>query len=323
MLNRRNFAKGVLTCAALVLTQPGVGLAQEYPTKPIRLVTGSVTGGGGDLIARLLAKELTPVLGKSVFVENRPGAAQSIAADFVAKSPPDGYTLLLVPSTILATALRTDLPYDLEKDLTPISFLTTSAGVIVVNSKLPINSIKDLIAYAKARPGKLNYGSAGIASPGHLAGELFNIQAGTDIKHVPFKGGAEAAVAAAAGEIEIAYPGVSGTPALVDAGKVKALAVTTIEPVAALPKVPTLDKAGLPGFDFGSWHAVFAPAGIPPAVADKLIKAINSVIESGSLAETLSAQGYEPSRPRPVDQLKKKLHEDLRQTKEIGAKIGL
>lgn len=281
--------------------------AQEYPNKPIRLVTGTAPGGGGDLIARLIARDLTSALGKPMYVENRPGAAQSIAADFVAKSKPDGYTLLLVPSTILGTVLRNDVPYDLERDLMPISLLTTSAGVIVVSGKLPVKSVKELIAYAKARPGQLNYGTAGVGSPGHLAGELFNIAGGVDIKHVPFKSGAESAIAAAAGEIEIAYPGVSGTPALLDSGKIRALAVTTAQRVAALHDIPTLDEAAFPGFDFGSWHPIFAPANIPPTVSDRLVDAINSIIKSGSLAETLSAQGYEPAAPISIEQFSKKI----------------
>lgn len=326
MLFQRELVNGLLVCAIAFSSQMAFlpsASAQDYPNKPIRLVTGSVTGGGGDLIARLLAKELTPILGKGVIVENRPGASQSIAADYVAKSSPDGYTLLLVPSTILATALRNDVPYDLEKDLTPISLLTTSAGVIVTNSKLPVTSLQELIAYAKANPGKLNYGTAGIGSPGHLAGELFNIAAGVNTKHIPFKGGAESAVAAAAGEIEIAYPGVSGTPALLESGRIRALAVTTAQRVAALPNVPTVAEAALPGFDFGSWHAVFAPAGIPPNVANKIVSAINSVIKSGSLADTLMAQGYEPAAPITIEEFRKKLREDLRVTKEVGVKIGL
>jgi tripartite-type tricarboxylate transporter receptor subunit TctC len=270
-----------------------------------------------------LAKDLTSVLQQQVIVENRPGASQSIAADHVAKSTPDGYTLLLVPSTILATALRKDLPYDLQRDLAPLYLLTTSAGVLVVSSKVPAKNIKELIALAKAKPGTLNYGSAGIGSPGHFAGELFNSMAGTDIKHIPFKGGAEAAVAAAAGEIEIAYPGVSGTPALVDSGKIRALAVTTKQRLAALPNVPTIDESGLPGFDYGSWHGLFLPKGVPQDIVTKLRAAIDKVVGSPEMAEGLKAQGYEPAPPTNPEQFREKLDKELKQTRELADKIGL
>ncbi|MCO5063535.1 MAG: tripartite tricarboxylate transporter substrate binding protein [Rhizobiaceae bacterium] len=319
---RRQFLSLTASTALLPLLGKSA-MAAGFPDHPVTIVTGSSPGGGGDLISRLMAKVLSEAWGQPVVVENQPGAAQSIAAGYVAKSAPDGYTLLLVPSTILSAALRTDLTFDIEKDLAPLALLTTSAGVLIVNANSPIKNIKDLIEQAKARPGEITYGTAGVGSPGHFAGELLNKMAGIQLQHVPFKSGVDSIVAVANGEIDIGTPGVGGTEAMIEAGKIRPIAVTTKTRLSALPDVPTVDESGLPGFDYGSWHGMFAPSGVTKELRDQLHQTIIKVSDNPEIKKALADQGYEPSPYYTPEQFATKLHEDLQQTVELAKEIGL
>src|SRR4051812_22717696 len=242
--------------------------AQQYPTKPIRLVVGFPPGGSGDFIARNISEDLYKLLGQQIIVDNRPGAGSNIAAEIVARANPDGYTVLLGGSFSHAVnpALYRKIGFDPEKDFTPITKVANFTTIIAVNPKLPATTLKELIARAKAEPGKLSYGTPGAGTPSHLAGVMFNLIAGTNIVHVPFKGGAPSLAATLAGEVPIiiATPPV-GLP-MIRAGRLRALSLTTAQGSPIIPGIPGASEAGLPGFDIGGWWGLWAPAKTPTPI---------------------------------------------------------
>lgn len=283
---------GIVACANLLVFD---SLAQSYPVKPIRLLVGFPPGGGLDVTARLIAPKLSENLGQPVVVENRTGAGGSIAAEWVARSRADGYTLLLMAAAItVQPALRLKLPYDLERDFAPVSLVASGAFVLVVHPSVPARNVRELIALARSQPGKLNFGSSGVGGATHLANELFNWMAKVNIVHVPYKGGAEVAVAIAAGEVDMSFPSVTTALPLLEAGKLRALAVTSAKRASLMPSVPTLDESGLPGYDRSSWYGVLAPAGVPKDVIARLNAAIAKVVNTLEMKESLNRQGFEP-----------------------------
>ncbi|MCO5063537.1 MAG: tripartite tricarboxylate transporter substrate binding protein [Rhizobiaceae bacterium] len=297
--------------------------AEGYPEKPVTIISGSTPGGGGDFTTRLVAKELSKIWGQPVVVENQPGASQSIAAGNVATAAPDGYTLLFVTSSILAIKMRDDVPFDLEKDLSAIKLVATSPVLLAVKADLPAKDVKELVALAKSDPGKLSYGSSGVGSAGHLAGEVFKSMAGVDINHVPYKGGAEAVVALASGEVDISYPGIAGTQALVDSGKIRVLAVSSKDRLSSMPDVVTIDEAGVPGYDYKAWYGMFAPSGIPEDVKKKLVDSMQEVVKSEEVQKALKDQGLEPQPASTAEDFTNTVHTDLIQYVDIAKKIGL
>jgi len=249
-----------------VFAQPlaSEALAQSYPNKPVRMVAGTTPGGGADTICRLIAPKLSEYLGQQVIVENRPGASGAIATERVAKSPPDGYTLqMITSSTIIVVALRANLPFDLERDLAPVSLVTSAPLVLVVHPSVPARNVKELIALARSRPGKLDFASTGVGSTAHLAGELFSSMARIKLVHVPYKGAAEAVMATAAGEISINLPSLTSALSLLGTGKFRPLAVTSAKRSSLTPSIPTIDESGVPGYDYAVWYGVLAPAAVP------------------------------------------------------------
>jgi len=282
---------------ALIL---GDAAAQAYPNKPLRIITGFVPGGSSDVIARLVAQKLTETLGQSVVVENRPGASTAIAAERVAASPPDGYTLLLVAaSTTIQSALRKNLPYDLERGFAHVSLVAIGPFVLVVHPSLPARSVNELIALARSQPGKLNYGSPGVGSVNHLTGELFRLGAKVDIVHVPYKGSAESSVANAAGEIALSFPSIPAALPLLEARRLRALAVTSINRVPVLPAVPTLDEAALPGFNYAGALGLSVPAAVPREIVTQLNAAIVKVVNTAEMREAIGKQGFEAQASTP------------------------
>jgi tripartite-type tricarboxylate transporter receptor subunit TctC len=245
---------------------PAYAQAPAYPAKPVRLVVPFPPGGSLDIAGRLIAQKLTETWGQTVVVENKPGAGGNIGADYVAKSPPDGYTILLgaLSTHAVNPSLYKSMPYDAVKDFAPITLIAITPNVLVVNASLPVNSAKEFIAYAKANPGKLNFGSGSNGSAGHLAGELFKVETGSDAVHVPFKGGAPATQALMAGDTQFMFDNLANAMSQVKAGRIKALAVTTAQRSSLVPDLPTMSEAGLTGFDISTWYGLFAPAGTPP-----------------------------------------------------------
>ena len=314
----------VLTLVAIVAATPA--RAQDYPTRPVKLVVPFPPGGPLDATGRLVAQKLTETWGQSVVVENKPGAGGNIGADLVAKSPPDGYTILLgaLSTHAVNPSLYPKMPYDALKDFVPITLLAITPNVLVVNPSLPVNSVKELIAYAKANPGKLSFGSGSNGSAGHLAGELFKVDTGTDIVHIPYKGGAPATQALLAGDVQFMFDNLANAQAQVKAGKLRALAVTTAQRSKLAPELPTMVEAGVPGFDISTWYGLMAPAGTPKDVIAKWNTEVVKLLNSADVRERLMAQGAEPAPTTPAEFtafIEREIPKYARIVKASGAKI--
>jgi tripartite-type tricarboxylate transporter receptor subunit TctC len=261
-----------LTCAALLvamtlLAATSLATAQEYPNRPVRLVSPFPPGGSVDLVGRLVASKLSENLGQQVVVENRSGASGNIGTELVARAAPDGYTLLINTTPLVSNAfLYSKLPYDPLKDFAPVMLVSSSSTLLAVHPSLPVRSVRELLALARSKPGELNYASAGPATNPHIAGELFNLLGKVNIVAVHFKGGGPGLVAAISGEVGIAFTNFAETSALVKAGRLRALGVTSAKRVAAMPEVPTIAEAGLPGYEFTTWHGILAPRDTPRAI---------------------------------------------------------
>ena len=288
---------GIVACANLSAFD---ALAQSYPVKPIRMIVGFAAGGATDATARMVAQKLSEHLGQPVVVENRTGAGGSIATERVAKSPADGYTLLLMPASgPIDSVLRAKLPYDLERDFAPVSLVVIGPYVLVVHPSVPARNVKELIALARSQPGKLSYGSAGVGSSAHLANELFNSMAKVSIVHVPYKGGAESVIANAAGEVDLNFASINTALPLLEAGKLRPLAVTSAKRSSLMPSIPTLDESGLPGYDRTGWWGVLAPAGVPKDIIAQLNAAIAKAVNTPEMKESLNKLGFEPQTSTP------------------------
>lgn len=275
--------------------------AQTYPSKPIRIVVPSAPGGSNDIVARLLAKTMGSELGQSVFVDNRPGAGGNIGTEFAAKSPPDGYTILVVLGNFaINPSLMKQVPYDPIKDFDPVSKLTSYSLFLVAHPSTPARSIKELVSLAKRRPGQLTFGSSGVGGPTHLAGELLNYMAGISTVHVPYKGGAPAMVALLGGEIALSFNGTSVFPHL-KSKKLIALGVTGAKRMTAAPEVPTIAEQGVRDYEVTGWHAVFAPAGTPGAIIDRWAVASRRWLNSTETKASLESQGLEPDALMPQE----------------------
>ena len=274
--------------------------AQTYPERPVKLVVPYAPGGSADIVARLIADEWGKALGKSVFIENKGGAGGNLGVDAVAKSPADGYTVgLQTVSLAINPALTPRMPYDTLKDLAPIGMVAASQHVLVVNDGLPAKDIKELLALAKSKPGKLSYGSAGSGSTFHMSAELFKAMAGVAIVHIPYRGGGPALTDTIAGQVDMSFPVLSAAQGHVQAGKLRALGVTGSKRSPLLPNVPTIAEAGLPNYAFETWFMVFAPAGTPRPVIDRLNATLGSVLQSAAVKERMAKEGFEatPSTP--------------------------
>lgn len=319
--NTTRLLAATIACANLSVVD---ALAQNYPTKPIRIVVGFAPGGGADVSARLVGPKLSELLGQPVVVENRPGASTAIATERVATSPPDGYTLLLLPSsTTILSAMRTKLPYDLERDFTPVSLLVVGQFALVVHPSVPARNVKELIAIARSRPGKLSYGSSGAGSASHLAGELFNSMAKVNVLHVPYKGANEATIATAIGEVDMFFATIAPLLPLQAAGKVRALAVSGAARTSLMPAMPTIGESGLTGYDRSVWYGIIAPAGLPKEVVTQLHGAIGKVVNTPEMKETYAKQGLEPHTNTPEQFaafIKNDIAQNTRLIKLSGAK---
>jgi tripartite-type tricarboxylate transporter receptor subunit TctC len=266
-----------------------------YPTKPVRLMVGASAGGGTDIVARMLADKFAESMKGSYVVENKPGASNTIAADLTAKAPPDGHTLLVATNTGQAIAPHLlKLGFDPIKDLTPVGLVVSVPNVLVVGPAVPVTSVQELIALMKARPGALRYGSSGIGSTQHIAGEAFDVAAGVKAVHVPYKGSAQAHLDIIAGNIEMMFDTTSSAMGQIKAGKFKPLAVTSAKRSAELPDVPTLIEAGLVGFDMTTWYAVYVTAGSPPEIVAKLQAELARVVALPDVQARLRGLGGEP-----------------------------
>ena len=279
--------------AAALLLSPAAAPAPTYPDKPVRLIVTGSPGSSGDTLARLVAEGLTQKFGRQVIIDNRPGAGANIGADLAAKSTPDGYTLFLVTiSHAVNVTLYRKLPYDIVRDFAPVTQLVTDPAVLVVHSSVPVNSVKELIAFAKAKPGTLNYASGGTGTFTFLAAELFKGQAGVDIVHVPYKGGGPALLAVVGGEVAVYFAPLGITLPHVRQGRLRALAVTTLKRVSMVPELPTVAESGLPGFEAGNWFGLLAPAATPRPVVNAVHDAAVSWLNEPAAAKLLNDLAY-------------------------------
>ena len=288
-----------LLCAAAL---PAFG--QAWPAKPVRIVVPYPPGGPVDISARLLAPKLQQALGQPFLVENKPGAGGNIGADFVAKSAPDGYTIGMgaIATHAINPALMANVPYDPIRDFRHLALVVQVPNVLVVNPELPARSVKELIALAKAQPGKLDFASGSTGSTGHLAGELFKQMTGTYMVHIPYKGAPPAVADLLAGRVHLMFDNLASALPNVRAGKLRALAVTTLRRSSALPDLPTLDESGLQGFDMTTWWGLMGPAKLPPDVVQRLSVEILKAMDSADVRERLRAMGMEGSPLRTPEQ---------------------
>jgi tripartite-type tricarboxylate transporter receptor subunit TctC len=293
--------------AALVLAlAPALAPAQSYPAKPIRFIVPYPPGGGTDVVARILSEPLAAELGQPIIIDNRGGAAGNVGTDIAAKAPADGYNILFTLSShTINPRLYDKLPFDVERDFVPISLAAQIPQILVAHPSVPANTVQELIALAKAQPGKLNYASVGTGSPGHIAGELFKLKTGVDIVHVPYKGGGPAVTDTIGGQVQLLFVSMPAAWQFVKAGKLKAIAVASAKRSQTAPDVPTIAESGVPDCIVESWYGALAPAKTPPAAVARLNAALTKVLETPQVRERLFAQGAEaaPSTPAEFDRV--------------------
>lgn len=287
--------------ALACLIAPAAWAAEAYPTRPVRIVVGYPAGGSVDIVARLVGQELSRRLGQPFVVENRSGAGGNVGTDHVAKSPPDGYTLLTAGAgpVVTSPSLNRDLPYDSQRDLAPITLIALQANMVVVHPSLPVRSIAELIAYAKANPGKISYGTAGIGSSQHLSAEAFRLRTGVEMVHVPYRGGAPALSDLIGGQLQLMFETIPTALQAARAGQLRPLAVTTRQRSPAMPDLPTVAESGVPGYESRAWLGLLAPAGIPAHIVDLLDRNVREVVGMPEVKARLIDLGLEivPSTP--------------------------
>ena len=287
---------------ALAVFAAAAAHAQDYPNKPVRLISGFQPGGGSDIVARLVADKLTESWGKPFIVDNRSGAGGTIAMGIAAKAPADGYTLLVISgSQITNAAYVTKVPFDILKVYAPITQATSGPYLIAAHPSVTAHNVKELIALAKAKPGQLTYASSGTGSFAHLGMELFKTLTGTDILHVPYKGSGPALIDLIGGQVNLAMPSTTSSMPHVRSGKLKALAVTTLQRSPLVPDLPTVAEQGVPGFSVDSWYGIVAPAGTPPALVTKLNAEIVKVLKAPAVVSYLAKEGAVPKGGSPAE----------------------
>ena len=312
-------AVATMSLASLAADQP----ATSYPSRPIRFLLGQATGGGQDIISRALAQKLTETLGQSVIVDNRPGAGGTLATTIAIKATPDGYTALVVSSTFaINPVLYRNLPFDQKRDLEPVTQIASTAFILLVHPSLPVTSVRDLIAYAKERPGQLNYASGGIGNSGHLAGALFASLAGVKLTHVPYKGTGLAMPDLLAGRIQLLFNSMIQGQSYARKRQLNALAVTTAKRSASMPELPTVAEAGVSGYEFQSWYGVMVPRGTPKAIVAKLQHDIVRTLSLPDFKAQLAREGSETVGSAP-EQFRQFLDLEMAKWAEIVRSTGM
>ena len=310
-------------CAIFSLVTSHAAIAQTYPSKPIRIVLGFPPGGATDILSRDFAAKLGEELKQQVIIENKPGAGGTIGADLVAKAPPDGYTLTIGTSSnhAIAVSLYKKLPYDPVKDFAPITMLAVSQNVVVVNPDIPAANIRELVAHAKANPGKLNFGSSGNGTISHLTGEMFNTLSGTQITHIPYKGSAFVFPDLISGQISVMFDSTISIAPLLKSGKIRALAVTGAKRSKIMPDLPTVAESGYPGFESSNWFGFFAPAATPRDIIARLHAAAVKVLAGTELQERFANQGAEVVANKP-EEASTMLKADISKWADVARRSG-
>jgi len=323
MMNRRNVLQMLVTGGVLA---PMTGWSQSYPSRPIKVIIPFPPGGPTDVLGRIVAQKLGERLGQNVVVDNKPGASGMIGADMVAKSAPDGYTLLVNASLHVINPSLYDKPrYDAIADFAPLSNLADVPLVLVVNTKAPVHSVKELIAWIKASKTPINFASSGNATAPHLAGEAFKVAAGIEnMQHVPYKGSSPALTDLLGGQVQLMFDSLPSSQPFIKAGTLKAIAVTTQRRSSALPSIPTIAESALPGFNFSTWYGMWAPASTPPAIVEKLSSEIRQITRLPEVREKFLALGAEPVGNTPEEFAafnKSELAKWARIVKQSGARV--
>src|SRR5262245_5260386 len=290
---------------ALLLAAAAIGIpaqADDYPSRPVRIVVGFIPGSSADITARVLGSRMGQILGQQFVVENKPGAGSSLAAEFVARAPKDGYTLFLGSSAnITNQAILSNISFDLTKDFAPIALATTAAVILVVHPSTAVNSVQELVALAKSKPGEVLYASTGVGTAPHLAAELFATRAGVKLVHVPYQGSPQAATDLIAGRTHMMFSPASAVMPNVEAGKLKALASAAAKRPGIAPNIPTMAEAGMPDFDTSIWFGLMAPVGTPRPIVDKLSRALNEALKADEVLTSFKSQGFDPLGGTPEE----------------------
>lgn len=318
--NRRQ----IIGLAAAAMSLPTLAQTSSFPLRPVRIVVPYTTGGSNDVIARLLAQQLQETWGQPVVVENKPGAAGNIGASDIAKSAPDGHSLLLTNINIVSMnpGLIANMPFDPQKDFAPISLLGTTALALVVHPSVPANNVRELIDLARKGPGRLNYASSGNGSPQHMSAEMFKAMTKTSLTHIPYRGAAPAVNDLLAGQVQVTIGVVNQLIPHIRAGKLKALGVTTRKRLAQMPDVPTLDEAGVPGYESEIWLGLAAPSATPPAIIEQINQAIRKAMATADVISKLQSQGIDVVVSSP-DQMRQRGLEDLKRWGDIIRTAGI
>jgi tripartite-type tricarboxylate transporter receptor subunit TctC len=296
--------------------------AQTYPVKPIRLVVGTAPGGGTDFVARLMGGKLTEALGQQVIVENRAGAGSTLGYEYGIRAAPDGYTLTMITGSYAINPSLYPLKFDAGSDYTPVVIVARGPYVVVVHPSLPVKSMRELIALAKARPGQITYGSSGQGAIVHLTTELFLYMAGVQMTHVPYKGGGPAMTDLIAGQIQLVFATSQVGLPQAKAGRLRALAVTTPERIAAEPDLPTIAESGVPGYEVTNWHGLIGPKGLPRAVVERLNGEMNKILRLKEMEERMQADGVSPAGGTP-GQLHQQVTKEIAQWRQVVTRAGI
>jgi tripartite-type tricarboxylate transporter receptor subunit TctC len=318
--NRRQ----IISLAAAAMSLPALAQTSSFPQKPVRIVVPYTTGGSNDVIARLLAQQLQEAWGQPVVVENKPGAAGNIGSTDIAKSAPDGHSLLLTNINIVSMnpGLIANMPFDPQKDFAPISLLGTTALALVVHPSVAANNVRELIDLARKEPGRLNYASSGNGSPQHMSAEMFKAMTKTSLTHIPYRGAAPAVNDLLAGQVQVTVGVVNQLMPHIRAGKLKALGVTSRKRLVQMPDVPTLDEAGVPGYESEIWLGLAAPAATPPAIIEQINQAVRKAMATADVVSKLQAQGIDVLVSSP-DQMRQRGLEDLKRWGDIIRTAGI
>ena len=310
--------RGCVRCVAgLAFAAAACAAVAAYPERPIRLVVPVAAGGGNDIVARMIAQKMTESWRRQVVVDNRPGAATAIGAEIVARALPDGYTLMLVSvSFAINASVATRLPFDSVRDFAPVALAARVPQILVVHPALPAKSVSDLIALAKQRPGEINYASAGSGSSTHLAMELLLDKAGIALNHVPYKGTAPGMTDLLAGQVQVMFDAIPPSLPHIKSGRIRPIAIGSVERSPSMPDLPTVAESGVPGYAFTSWFGIFAPAGTPRALIDRLNREIVRIVRLPDIRERLLVMGVEPIGSTP-DELGRHLASEIRQWSDI------
>ena len=312
--------------ATALFSAPAGAQSQEYPSKPIRLIVGFPPGGINDIVARVLSQKLAEKLGQSVIVENRPGAGGTIGADYVVKADPDGYTLLLgsVSNISMAASQYKSLPYDSTKDFAPVALVAAAPNILVVNPSFPVNSVKELIALAKQKPGTINYASAGNGTSNHLTVEYLKVLAGIDLVHIPYRGDAPAVSDVTAGQVPMIFPTLPAALPSVKAGKLRAIAVSSAKRSSLAPDLPTVaESGGLPDFAVSVWVGILAPAGTPADIVGRLHDEIGRIVQTSEMRERLAQLGAEPMTLDTPDEFGRYIQSEMDKWRDVAKSAGI